>query len=1119
MLRLLLGRAGSGKTHRILRELEKRASEEEQASRCVLLVPEQFSFETERALLRDLGIRAAFDVKVYSFTRLSEMVAKEMGGVAGRQMNEGTRVLLMSEALGQVADRLTVYRCRGGVEAQVEAMLQFAEECKQGGISPDRLELAASEATEEVLKKKLEDLSLVMGAYEALTAQSYIDPKDALATLCEQLPQSDLLRGKYVFIDGFKGFTAQELRVLGEIMEVAAEVTVTLCTDTLQEEDAATQLLYTPTHTAAQLMRMARERGMKIAPTCYLTENYRHGAAPALRCLESGLLRPERETFEQETEEVTVTPCDTIYRECEYAVRTMRRLMREEGLRCRDMAVVVRSAEQYRGILDTVLEKAEIPYYMDTREKILNDTLTVGVLSALRCVCDGFRAEDVLRLVKTGLLGFSARSTALLENYAYMWNIQGARWKQPWREHPDGLSVTADEDSDRRLHYLELLRRRIMRPLEKLEGSLKGHPTGETFARAVYTYLKETRAARMVRLQVARLDRDGEVALADRAARVWDVMMDVLDVFATALKYTTGSAAHFTELLRQVAGATDLGSIPQQLDAVQIGAADRIRFSSPRVVWILGANEGVFPAVPTTTGVLSDRDRQTLKAMELPLADTAEEQLAEERFFLYAAATAPSERLYVSYLLGNTAGETLSPSILVQEIRELIPRHRRGEERRRDTRDLEYAEEAFSRMAEDWRDPVGTAQTLYEALKTEPEFFARTKLLERASKREPMHFENAAVAKKLFGKDMTLSATRVDTFYQCRFRYFCRYGMRAMPPKKADLNALEFGNVLHYVMQNCLPSYVEAGMASVTRERTDADARRCILQYVEELMGGTEQKSARFLYLLDRMAQLGGRLLWQVTCELKQSRFVPVDYELPLTRGDEGLPAVRLTLPDGGNVCVIGTIDRVDVYHSGDTAYVRVVDYKTGAKEFRLDEVVEGLNLQMLIYMSTVWQNGGERYGSVTPAGMLYLPSKLPVLEAKAGMDAETREREQLRVMKMNGLLLDNAEVLEAMEPSLAGVFIPVKKKKNGEPDAQSSIASLRQMGLLKKRAEKLLTEMAEILRRGEIAAVPTLSHDHSACDFCDYRTVCGYEEGDDVRQILSASLKDVLKDLEEKTS
>ncbi len=1116
MLQLILGRSGSGKTQTVLSSLRQKVQAGE-AGNCLLLVPEQFSFETERALLESLGPQVASSVKVYSFTRLAEMVARELGGRAGRLMDEASRTLLMSQAVQAVADRLSVFRRHLGDPAQVQLLLGMVQECKQCAITPGQLEQAAAALPEGTLRQKTTELSLVCGAYEALAAQAYVDPLDALSVLAVQLPDSRALEGTFVFVDGFKGFTEQELAVLKGLLIKAETVTVTLCTDTLEAEAGGCSLFATATRTANQLIRLSQEQFVKVASVVYLTENHRH-RAESLRALEAGAFRPDPAPHDGPAEEVTVTECGDLYSECNYIARSIRRYLREGG-RARDVAVVSRNLGDYDGVLDVSLEQAGIPYYMDMRENIVTDTLTTVVLSALRVVTGGWDTGELLRLLKTGLLGFSSHSIALLENYVFLWRVNGAGWRDEWKDNPEGLSVKADEQTQRLLSYLNLLRRRLVRPLERLQGALSGKPTGEEFAKAVYRYLSAAKIDRLLRLQVRRLDACGEPALAERMARLWDTVIGMLDTFASVVGRTRQSAAQCCELLQLVAGATDLGEIPQGLDAVQVGQADRMRFSAPKLVCVLGANEGVFPAAPTAQGLLSDTERRTLIAGGLPLTDASDWQTAEERFYAYAALCAPSERLIVTYPIGNAAGETLLPSILVETVKRLLPRYVRGEEEQPDGTDVEGEADAFRRLSEHWRDDSPLTVTLREVFTEKPEAEGRIRAIDRAAKREPLHFTSKEAAQRFFGDDMRLSPSRVEQYHLCRFAYFCRYGLKAKVRKPADLDAAEFGTLAHYVMERELPVYTAQGFNTVRREQVFSDAARAVDEYVETYMGGKAGKSDRFLFLLERLGRTCGSLLWQVVRELRQSRFVPVDYELKIGLPDENgsydntVPAVVLTLPDGARIQVQGVVDRVDVYETGGVSYVRVVDYKTGSKEFRLRDVVEGLNLQMLIYILSIWQNGGPRYGSVTPAGLLYLPAKLPVVKVEETVDGDALEKKRLAAMRMNGLLLDNPEVIRAMEVDAAGVFIPAKLNSRGEMDSRSSVATLAQFGQLKKRVEQLLSRMAEALREGDIEAVP-VGGEADGCRYCPYRAVCGHEEGDKIREIVSKDAKQVLDEL-----
>jgi len=1105
LLQLILGRSGYGKTYAVTEEIVRRVTAGEDG--LVLLVPEQASFETERTLLRRLGAARAGAVQVLSFTRLAQTVARECGGMSGKVMDKVTRTLLMSRALEQVQERLSLYR-RHAVRADyVQAVLDVLAECKQYAVTPHRLETAAAALEEGTLRQKTEELACIMQAYEALAADSYMDPADALTRLAEQLPHSSFGKGAVLLVDGFRGFTEQEMRVMALLMRRAARTVVTLCTDTMDTRDE--YALFAPVaRTAARFVQTARDNGVEVAAPQYLTVNYR-AQNEALRVLERGCFADDAAALEEETAAVSVTGYADRYAECRAVASEIRRLMREDAVRCRDIAVVARNMADYDGVLDVALARAEIPFFMDQREEVYTEPLMALAGAALAAVSGGFTAEQVLRVMKTGLAGFSAASVARVENYVFVWNLNGRRLREEWTANPDGLEEMTDKGRAQ-LRHLNRLRRRLLTPLEHLWENLRGEVTGQVFARAMYRYLEEAKVARSLRLQAKRLRAAGDPAAADRMETMWELLMGILDRFGTALGTTSLSASRFYELFSLALSATDRGSIPQGLDAVQIGSAERMRFTAPRVVWVLGANEGVFPAYPATGGLITDRERQALSEIGVTLSETGDRQAVDEQLYAYLAVAAPSERLYVSYI-ESINGEVLPPSALAAGVERCLPHRTPCVAAVPETED-----EAFRVLAEQFENFTPKRTALYTYFADHPKYAARLRAMDRAVAQKPMAFSSSEAAGEFFGNTMTLSASQVETYHQCRFRYFCQYGLRVRPFRPAELGSLEFGNLAHFVMETVLPRYAAVRFEDITRAVVLEDTAAAVAMYVDTVMGGTEDKSARFVTQTKRLSRTAGALLWHVVQELRQSRFVPTEYELAVGMED-GVRATVLTLPDGATVRAIGKIDRVDVYRAGDTAYIRVVDYKTGAKNFRLDEVVEGINLQMLLYLFSLWDNAGDRFGGeAAPAGVLYLPAKLPVVAVAAGDSEEVRARERLKVMQMNGLLLNDPEVISAMEADGQGLFIPAKLKADGTPDSRAAVATLAQFGQLKKRAEALLRDMAVTLRRGDVAAVPASSERLDACAFCDYAAVCGHEAGGTVREIKTYDTKAVLAMLSE---
>lgn len=1112
MLQLVLGRSGFGKTEWIHEQVAAWA--QTAPGPLYLLVPEQFSFESERALLQKLGPVPANRVQVISFTRLAETLCPPTGG---SRMDDTVRTLLMSEALTACTDQLILYRRHTADPDYIHCLLSLLTECKQSGISPAMLEETAAGLPYNALKHKTAELGLILSAYDALVEQAYTDPLDDLAMLARHLQEHPFPPQTRVAVDSFNGFTQQELQILQLLIEQAEQVTVALCTDTLEESPDSGSPFAPVSRTANRLVHMARNAHVPVASPVHLTKRYRTGD-DALNRVEEQLFSPIAEPLVDATNAVTLLSCDDIYAECEAAARLIRRQVRECGGHWRDFSIVVRRLEDYRGILDAALDKQGVAYYLDSRQNVMTDSLFALTAAALQAAGGEWSTDVLLRIAKTGLAGFSSHSVALLENYAFTWRITGSRWRREWTDHPDGLSVQADERSHERLHYLNILRSRLVAPLEKLAAALHRTPAlnGDAFARAVYQYLLDVRADRMLRLQVRQMQRAGEDAMADRLTRLWPLLIGMLDTFAHTLRQHPLPCGRLIALFQLVVSTADLGEIPQTLDGVQIGSADRIRFAHPKTVFVLGANEGVFPAYPAPGNLWSTADRQRLISAGLPLSDTGDDAILQERLYAYQALAAPSERLYVSFVRGNAAGETLLPSLIVENIRRILP-----ECAPLDTAAMagyvESEQDALEQAARGWRQPDPLHASLKEVLFTREEWQPRLRMLRRVAEEKPAAFDSTDAARRFFGDDMRLSPSRVEQYHQCRFAYFCRYGLRVKPRRPADLDAAEFGTLAHYVMEQLLPGYTAQGFDKVRREQVAADTDRVVDAYTATYMGGTEGKPHRFLYLLERLKQVCFRLMWQVVRELRQSRFVPTDFELEIGHlsADDAprIDPMVLTLPDGARIRVQGKVDRVDVYEQDGVSYVRVIDYKTGSKQFRLSDVVEGINLQMLIYILSIWQNGGDRYGHVQPAGLLYLPAKLPVLKVERDTEGDELEREDTRAMRMNGLLLDHPDIVRAMETDAAGLFIPARLTAKEELARGSSVASLAQFGQLKKRVEKLLTDMAATLRQGDIAAIPACGA-ADACAYCDYKAVCGFETGQPVRFIAQQDAAAVWKDL-----
>ncbi len=1106
MLQLILGRSGSGKTYTVRSALKDLA--ENGAERLMLLVPEQASFENERAMLRLLGERNARRVAVTSFTRLTDAVQRNYGGFAGRRLDDGGRSIFMSLALEQVRDRLEVFRKNAESTELIGLLLQISAELKMCEITPSALEKAAISVPHGTLKRKAEEIVLILSAYDALVTRSYVDPLEDLTRMREILARHDFFSGYTVMVDSFQSFTVQEYGILEIILQQTDEVRVTLCADGLDGSDSG--LFAIARRTAKTLFRIAAENGVRVASPVVLPGGARFHS-PALAALEERIYRPGRSLWDGPNGDVAVYAAKDRYDEASFVCAAIRNLVKEKGFRYRDFAVIARSVEPYSGILDAAMERWEIPYFMDRPEQIDAEPLMRLILTAFRIITYGFRSDDVFLYLKTGLAGLTTQQISELENYTFVWNLSGAKWKGTWADNPEGFAGPMETSGEELLASINESRSAAVEPLKRFAHDTED-ADGTGMASAAYRLLCDVSAADHLREYAAHLTREGNPALAERELRTWDLLMQILDQTALVIGETKIPRERYAELLQLVIRTSRMASIPQGLDEVTVGDANRIRAEGPKVVFLIGAVQGEFPMTPGGDCVFSDSERRELIRLGLPLNDTMEGVALQERFLAYSAMTSASEKLFLTYPAADGAGKALPPSSIPDEAKAALSNLHILDET--DLSPLWFANAeapALELAARKWN----ANDELSASLK---DLFRRRKAGERlvtvgrAAEKQPLRFENPGLSRSLFGNEIKLSATQIEKFELCRFQYFCRYGLNVQERRTAELNALEYGSLMHFLLQRLFEGLGAETILALEKEELHQKILGFLDEYVAETFGGMETKTPRFAYLVSRIADSAQTVALHIARELSQSGFQPADFELEIGKS---VGALSIPLPDGGTVRVDGKIDRVDVMDRAGTRWLRVVDYKTGKKEFRLSDIVYGLNMQMLIYLAALCENGKKRYGEFQPAGVLYMPANRPSVPVERGADGKTLESKAERQLRMDGLILDDPEVIAAMDHSGSGEYVPVVLK-NGAPDKKDHVASPRELKSVMEYLKKMIADMAQELRAGNVPALPLNGTHTDACEWCPYRSVCGREKDGPAREMQDWDRDGAMKELNE---
>lgn len=1095
MLQLIYGGAGCGKTF-YARDLACTLARE--GGNVIMLVPEQFSFETERAMLELLGAQDVRKVRIFSFTRLAEEVGRiSHQSASARRLDDCGRVAVMGAALSSLKNELEFYGGKQLSSTFIEHLLDAVKEFKLCAISPQMLSDAASSAS-GTLRRKLSELALIYGAYEAIIAQSCLDPMDNLTRLWEQLGEHSFFEGATVIIDAFRGFTGQELRIISRIIAQAEKCVVTICA----EEGGSSSdsgLFATSLKTAETIKSLAAAHGTAIAPSVLLAKRHRF-RSEALEAIEAGIFRYSGTTapYTEPTDDVTVYEADSRYSEMEFCARECRRLLREENYRCRDIAIIARSEEIYSELAFDALTMQNIPCFLDRRTDAASCALMQFVLAALDYACRGRQSSDILRWLKTGLVeGIDLTDIAEVENYCFVWNFGSKEWRNPFTQNPDGFAPEIGKDAAERLARINAVRERAFELLDEFCASLS-NASGEEMAAALFRLLDRAGAAS----QLDRLCRRLEGVYADEQAQLWDSLMSMLDQITAIIGSRKISKDEFASYISLMINRCDIGRIPHGLDDVTFGGADRIRVTAPRAVFIVGAVEGEFPAAPAGSGVFTDDERKRLQQeLQLPVAEPLEHQLLEERLMAYSTLSAASERLYITYPHGDNGDDgMLIASECITEVLKYVPCARMLHPADRLEVGLIESDDAAFELAARYSGTGTEAASLSEILSADSRFSARLDAVKAAADKTLPRLASREAAEKLFGGRMQLSSSRAETYHQCRFSFFCRYGLNINPRKKASLDHLQFGTVAHYVLENIFGSLGDASFSSLTDDVKSLEERIAAMleDYLTNEMGGRDGKSAYFLYQLEQMKYSLTALVVNIAAELSAGDFRPVAFELEISPNSKDARPEPIELENGDSVSIVGKVDRVDCWQDNGHTYLRIIDYKTGTKEFKLCDVLEGLNMQMLIYLGELCREDSGTYGGSIPAGILYQPAFSGTIEGVRGMTDEQADDKRNASLKRNGLIIDGSDdafVCNAMEQDLNGRFIPIKKTSKGVLHANSQKYVVTPTGyeIIGRYVRFRLAQMCGELKEGLIEPNPVKSS-YDMCGSCDFYNACRYE-------------------------
>ncbi|MDD5864579.1 MAG: PD-(D/E)XK nuclease family protein [Firmicutes bacterium] len=1054
MLHLLLGVDWTANRQVILNRIAADVANRKENR--ILMVPELVSHETERRLCLTAGDTASRYAEVLSFTRLARRVADTMGSAAEECLDGGGRVVAMAAAARQLSSRLKAYAAMETRPEFLTGMIDAVDEFKRCCITSVDLTLAAEE-TEGSLCQKLEELSLLMEGYDALCSRGKRDPRDQMTWLLEQLEQGDFAREHVFYIDGFPDFTRQHLAILEHLIAVSPDVTVSLNCD---RPDSHLLAFEKAGQTASELLRCARHAGVEVKieiiaepkrPLCPV----RHGL------FQGGIDRGAAKDC------LSVTRGESPYSECMGAAKRVRELV-AAGCRYRDITIVCADMAAYQPLVDLIFHRFHIPIYRSGTEDILQKSVISTVLTALDAALSGFDQKYVLRYLRSALSPIDPDTCDCLENYAIIWGIRGQAWTKDWENHPDGLSgVWTDQDRER-LATLNGARSAAIAPLARLQQGFREASDLKGQVLALYAFLEDISLEERLSRMAQELDASGDNRGAQILNQLWEILLGALEQLYDVLGDTHWEAEHFTRLFRLLLSQYDVGTIPPVLDAVQVGPVNAMRCHEEKHLIVLGAEEGKLPGYTGSSGVLTDQERVTLRELGVPLTGGAMEGVQAEFAEIYGCFCGATETIHVF-----CSGE--QPSFVYRRLADLAG----GEQLLRDELGFAPAD----------REEAGAYLARWDAGEGARRLGAWDAYSDTCRRRD---YALGSVTREnivgLYGSTLNLSASQIDRQAECRLSYFLKYGLRAQERKEADIDSAEYGTYVHAVLENTAREIQNrGGFHQVSLKETLDIAHRFSQAYAAERF--SQLASERVTYLFDRYVQeldMVVRELWQ---ELNAAAFTPEGFEVGFGEG-EALPPIPIP-NQGMNAILRGFIDRVDTWDFGSSRYYRVVDYKTGKKDFDYCDVFNGVGLQMLLYLFALKDSGSQVLGDrPIAAGVQYFPARAPYLTADGKLSREEAEQQREALWKRKGLLLRDEAVLQAMEPGDDHKRLCCKVKKDGT--LEGDLADREQMKLLEGYVFRVLAALVEDIASGSVEPNPyTRGTAHDACRFCPYGSVC----------------------------
>ena len=988
----------------------------------------------------------------------------------------------------------------GKSENNIDMIMTQLTELKKHGVSLDNLETLKENIEDTYLESKLNDIYTVYSQFQEKIKNNYIDENDSLTILKEQLDSTNMFDNTEIYIDEFVGFTKQEYDIIEKLLEKAYKVTISITSDELYKtKDASNDIFYTNKETISKILKIAKANNIKIEEPVKQEEIYRF-KNKELNHIEENLYNFPYKKFNEDVTNLKLFLANNQYSEVENIARTIVKLVRDEGYRYRDIAIITKNIDTYSNLCKAIFNEYNIPVYIDEKRDLSQNILVKYLISILDVFSKNWTYDSVINYIKSGFTNISQEDIYLLENYALEWNVRGSLWyKQDWNFRD------ADEKGEEQIAHLNELRRNIVDPLVKLKNNLSGKKSAKQISENLYKFFIENKIDEILAEKINKLNEAQEVSISAEYETSWKIIMQVLDEIVLVFGDENITFETYMQILKTGLGESKLGTIPMAQDEVTVGDVDRSRSHKIKIVFIIGLNDGMFPGTTKAEGFLNDADRQKILEKGIELAKGTVDRIYEDNFNIYKAFTTAEEKMYLSYSSSDMEGKSLRQSILVSRIKKIFAKLQEESDIIQRKSEICTKQNTFEELLinlRDFRDGKEIDPIWFKIYNIfdndtewKPKLESAIKALSYTNVPEKITKENV---EKMYGDVLKTSVSRLEQYSSCPFSYYLKYGLKLNEKETFNLEAVDTGTFMHDVIDSFFARLDEQEIN--IKQITDEEIEEIVTEIIQDKLNLNKNYiytvSAKYKILAGRLKKVVTTSMKYIVQSIKQSEFEVFGHEIEFGGKGQYKP-ITVKTDDGKRVEIIGKIDRVDILKNPDGTYVRIIDYKSSIKNIDLNQVVSGLQLQLLTYLNETC-----KVEDFLPAGVLYFNLSNPSISSEKNMTDEEIENKIKQEFKMKGLILADVNIIRKMDTKIdetgTSTIIPAGIKKDGEiNNLKTSAISKEQFNYLQKYMNKLIKQISESILAGNIEVKPYYNTKlkTTPCTYCKYRSICRFDE------------------------